>query len=108
MWRKPRLDREVQMRSIPSLKRIAATVAVAGGLLTAGTLAATPALADHRDHWRGHHHRHHHHHHGPRASFYYGPQVYYAPPPVYYAPRPYYYAPYYAPAPAVSFGFNFR
>jgi hypothetical protein len=106
------MDREVQMRSIrwpSSLKRIAVATAVAGAMLTAGSLAATPALADHRDHWRGHHRHHHHHrhwrhHHHPRAHFYYGPQVYYAPPPVYYAPRPYYYAP----APAVSFGLTFR
>lgn len=112
------------MRTIGSmssgLKRIAAVCAVAAGVLTTGTLVATPAMAD--DGWRGHH-RHHHHHrhhyrhhhrhhdHGGRVYFNYGPPAYYyAPPRAYYAPPPVYYAPppaYYAPPSSLNLGLVF-
>jgi hypothetical protein len=111
------------MRAIGStsskIKRVAAALAVAAGVLALGSLAA-PAMADddgwrrhrhhhhHGHHWRHKHHRHHHH---GRAYFNYGPPAYYyAPPRVYYAPPPVYYAPppaYYAPPSSLSLGLSF-
>ena len=75
------------------LKKLA-LAAAAGTTL----LAAAPAFADHRDHWRGSpgwrapQHRQHYYHPGNyRARGYYmpPPRVYYTPPaPYYYEPRP--------------------
>ena len=81
-----------------NLKKLA-LAAAAGTTL----LAAAPAFADHRDHWRGQsygwrapHHRHYYYN-----SYYRAPR-YYMPPPVTYYTPPYYYAPrYYEPSPVI-------
>ena len=77
------------------LKKLALAVAAGTTLL-----AAAPAFADHRDHWRGQSYGWRAPHHRYCYSGYYRAPRYYMPPPVAYytPPPPYYYAP---PAPVV-------
>ena len=76
------------------LKKLALAVAAGTTLL-----AAAPAFADHRDHWRGSHSwRAPHHRHYYYNSYYRAPRYYMPPPVAYYTPPPAYY---YEPSPVI-------